>query len=380
MADLFTNLAAQTLGIALLIEPLVPAQLANAPFVSEPALNVADHDSASEHEAQPNSDQPVSSPRPLAPRPFAPQPFAPRLQPDRTSASSELTVLAQPKRVEHQTNLVMTDNGEAALAIHQTEGNVSHQPAPREVSQVSRQHASAPAREHASDLRATSTTQPRPDKLQQARSSDRQAISAHEPPPRLVPLLRSSDVTPRGVDVHLVEQRMVQARSNSNAIEAAAASAQINDRAISSPARENSAGTRVSIELPTDAQAPIEKTVSRSHADRSHYFPIDHGDQIDTLPLSTLFRLIIQPEQARRANALVQPRSEPVLETLRLTAPPAQQMSGDNSTRPTIHVSIGRVEVRSSQTTTPMPARTRLTSSRPHLSLNDYLRRRGGAR
>ncbi len=393
MADLFTNLAAQTLGTALLIEPLVPAQLAVPPFVSEPALAAADHASVFEHEAQPESGQPMS---------LLPQP-APQSQPDRTIAPREvrtsafrpgqpgdLPSLAQPELAEHQANFVTDDDvyaqspslkrREAALASRQIDVNVSHQPESREVGKVSSQRVSAPAPEHATGRQSSSTTQPAPDRPQQVRSSDRQARSAHEPPTRLVPLQRSSDVMRQISTGDSSEERLEQARSNSTATEATVASTQIDDRAISSPAREDPTGARVSSGSPTTAPTSAGNTAVRPHIDRAQRFPIDHDDQIITPQNLTLFSLMIQTEQPRRANALVQPRVEALLEPLKLSTPPARQLTGNNSTRPTIHVSIGRVEVRGRQSTASMPMRPHLLSSRPRLSLNDYLRQRRGAR
>ncbi len=393
MTDLFTNLAAQTLGTALLIEPLVPAQLAVAPFASEPALAAADHASVFEHEAQPDSGQPLS---PL------PQP-APQSQPDRTIAPRkvippalqpgqpvDLPSLAQPELAEHQTNRVMADDvyarspslkhREAALASHQIDVNVSHQPESREVSKVSSQRVSVPASEHVTGRRSSSTTQPAPDKPQQVRSSDRQARSAHEPPTRLVPLQRPNDVMRQISTGDSSKERLEQARSNANAAEARVASAQIDDRAISFPAREDPTGARVSIGTPTSAETSAGNTAVRSHIDRAQRFPIDHEDQIITQQNPALFSLMIQPEQPRRANALVQPRVEALPESLRLSASPARQLTGDDSIRPTIRVSIGRVEVRGSQSTASMPMRLRSLSSRPRLSLNDYLQQRRGMR
>jgi hypothetical protein len=84
----------------------------------------------------------------------------------------------------------------------------------------------------------------------------------------------------------------------------------------------------------------------------------------------------LEDEGSKAAQVIVQSRIAPVIDTapeqLFFTRP-------SNTPQPTIHVTIGRIEVRAVQTSQ-SPARSRAAT--PAMNLDDYLMRRGqgGAR
>jgi hypothetical protein len=92
-------------------------------------------------------------------------------------------------------------------------------------------------------------------------------------------------------------------------------------------------------------------------------------------------RLHIQPEPASQSpQIIVQPSITPALSTFQTaprSAPPSVASQPAATTEPTIHVTIGRIEVRA---TSPAPAARPKSAPAPTMSLDDYLRTRGGGR
>ncbi len=394
MADVFTDLAAQTLGVASLIEPLLAAQLLSAPFVSEATTIPADLDRPFELDSH-----------------AAPQALEPHLSADRLTASRTLqpSTLDSFQLREPAARIALVSSATATAA-----DEVAWSALDRHSASIAREAADTP------DLPPSSSTpaQPAAPKPHKTRTRDRYTMMDHELSAWLVPSAWPSDAVRHHAPQRLGEEPSVPARSHSHTLEAQAAittsvrgdsaeerrlgelsTAHADARTIQAQAAgkralsttslpahtvrpappAEAASASASIESQTGVQTSASKTALPSRTNRLGLLPIDRDRVFATRQHFDLFSLIAPETQATHTHTRVQPRIDPIPETLRLSAHLDRSTTNDQATKPTVRVIIGRVEVRSSQAATSAPGRQRLISSRPRLSLNDYLRQRRGA-